>query len=622
MTAPASAVRPARLATWRASVGGITDSSLGWLPVIMVLAASGLVVVAASYTAGRFSSPWAPDLFWVGIVVLTAPIVIRMFSRSAGRRERLGLVALFGSALYLVKVLHDPVAFTFFDEFLHWRTANDIFETKHLFRPNNILPTSPYFPGLEVVTTALMEMGLPIFAAGTAVIAVARMLMALALFHFMEEVSGSARLAGIASVIYMGNPGFLFFDAQFSYESLALPLASFVLYIVARQRRFGRDTARMNLVLIFAIGAVIVTHHITAYFLAVFLALWASIHFVRTQGPDRWGKVLPAAIAVVGSLAWLLLVAQVAVGYLAPAVTGALRELLTLAAGESTSRQLFRSPSGLVAPLWEQLAGYLSVVLVTLALPVGIYVVVRRHRSNVAALALAVGALAYPVSLLARFTERGAEISARSAVFIFLPVVFVVAVAAVHLTRSGRHARIGLAAATAMAFVIVIGGFVVASPPWARIPGPYLVAADPRSVEPQGIAAAEWARQHLGADNRIMTDRTNRLLLATYGDQRPISAAGDRIDVKAVYFARTLGEAEIRILRGTGVRYVLIDRRLSQSLPYVGVYVERGEVLTSGPHRVPIDPAALAKFDDQPGVSRIFDSGDIQIYDVRGLGDE
>ncbi len=163
---------------------------------------------------------------------------------------------------------------------------------------------------------------------------------------------------------------------------------------------------------------------------------------------------------------------------------------------------------------------------------------------------------------------------------------------------------------------------MVASPPLARIPGPYLVAADPRSVEPQGISAAEWARQHLGAGNRFMTDRTNRLLLATYGDQRPISAAGDRIDVKAVYFARGLGEAEIRILQGTGVRYVLIDRRLSQSLPYVGVYVERGEILTAGPHRVPIDPAALAKFDDQPGVSRIFDSGDIQIYDVRGLGDE
>jgi uncharacterized membrane protein len=36
-------------------------------------------------------------------------------------------------------------------------------------------------------------------------------------------------------LIYMANPNFLYFDAQFSYESLALPLAILVLYALARR---------------------------------------------------------------------------------------------------------------------------------------------------------------------------------------------------------------------------------------------------------------------------------------------------------------------------------------------------------------------------------------------------
>ena len=45
-----------------------------------------------------------------------------------------------------------------------------------------------------------------------------------ALFVLFTRVSGSARLAGIAVMIYAGNSNFLFWGAQYSYESLSLPL--------------------------------------------------------------------------------------------------------------------------------------------------------------------------------------------------------------------------------------------------------------------------------------------------------------------------------------------------------------------------------------------------------------
>ena len=61
------------------------------------------------------------------------------------------------------------------------------------------------------------------------------------------------------------------------------------------------------------------------------------------------------------------------------------------------------------------------------------------------------------------------------------------------------------------------------------------------------------------------------------------------------------------------------DRRLSDALPQVGVYIDSGEPGAFA-HKKPIPRAALTKFGRAPGVSRVFDSGDIAIYDVAGLG--
>ncbi len=49
----------------------------------------------------------------------------------------------------------NPLYFASFDEFLHWRTADDILRTGHLFSENSMLPVGPYYPGLEIVTNAL-----------------------------------------------------------------------------------------------------------------------------------------------------------------------------------------------------------------------------------------------------------------------------------------------------------------------------------------------------------------------------------------------------------------------------------------------------------------------------------
>jgi len=595
--------------------------TLGFLPILSVVTASGLLVVANANSLARQEHEAAPLLFWLGLLVMFVPSAIRLASATASRNERVGIVLLNGIGLYIVKVLHDPLMFTFFDEFLHVRTAQDIIESGRLFTENTLLLASAYFPGLENATTAISTMSdSSLYVAGTLLLGAARLLFILVLFLFYEMASSSARVAGIATLVYSANPSFIFFSAQFAYESFALPLAMMVLLVILRRTRsLDGTTASWALIAVMVAGAV-VTHHVSSLALTAFLVLWSAVHLIR-RPQQAIGPFKPAVLTLAATMGWILMVATVTIGYLAPAIEGAAADIRRLAAGESGVRQLFRVSGAPAQPAWEIAVGYGAVAIILVALPVGLWHIRKRFRLDSITITLALASLAYPLALIARLTERGAELSARATTFVFVGVSFVFAAAVVRALSWRIRGQSVVALWSIVAAMLFLGGVVVAVPPWGRLPGPYLVGADPASIEPQGIAAAQWTLHHLGPENRFMTDRTNRLLLGTYGRQHPITASGDRVNVRPAFFATVLGSAEIGVLRAGRVRYVLIDRRLSAALPRVGVYTERGEA-NAGRRTVPIAPSVLAKFDRIPGVSRIFDSGDLQIYDIGVLTDE
>lgn len=674
---------------------------LGLVPPIALAAATGLVVVAFANTVARVSGPGATALWWAGLVAIMLPAAIRLLGKAAGRGERLAIVALTGLALYVVKLLHGPGAFVMFDELQHLATLLDIGETGRLFTPNTILVASPYYPGVEVLADLLHRSGLPVWESGALVIGAARLLQVIAMFLLFERVSGNARIAGVGTLIYMTNPSFVFFDAQFSYESVALPLATYAVWLIARREpvaespeppsRPGRWWFRIHpaggfgttggtrlgltLLAVLAIASVVVTHHVSAIALSGFLVAWAIVSLGykllrRAGGAD---VVTFAVLAVVMTSAWMLYVATVTVRYLAPAVGGAVTQVIDMVGGEESGRELFRSATGQAAPAWEQGLGYAAVGVALLLLPIGLPVVWRRYRDRSAAMTLALVALLYPVTLVARLTQRGAELSARSAEFVFLGIGFVGAVGLVALMerftewrssgpqRTGgllalrraapvapmsatassatadpdapvlrpvlpppsppdRRLAFGVRAAAVIGILVLsTGGVILGIPAWARLPGPYLVSADPRSIEPQGLAAAAWADRWLKPDSRFLSDRTNRMLLAVYGRQHPITAVGDRIDVKEAFFGPTLRSDDAARISRAGVRYVIADRRLATSLPYVGVYMERGEVSSRGPWQNPMPIAAFDKWETIDGSDRIYDAGDIRIFDVGGL---
>jgi len=607
---------------YRQEVTESQSMTLGWLPMVALTSALGLFLVTYAYHVSLFGGNGVEFLYLLGLLLVFAPTVVRLLSPSASRFERICLLYVVGICFYLVQVTASPLHFSSFNEFLHWRTADDIARSGHLFTENSMLPVSPYYPGLEVVTNALsMLSGLNTFYAGLIVVGVARLVMVFSLFMLYEQVTKSARMAGIATILYMTNPHFLSFDAQFSYESIALPLATFMLVAMARYETLGSNRRWMLLTAWIALGAVVATHHVTDFVFDGFLVLWVASHkFQRPALPGQVNLAVTALFGVLASLAYVFLInGNPVVVYLSSYFGGAFNELGHVVTGTSTARKLFVSYSGQPTPIWDQFLTLSSVAIVSLCLPFGWLCLWQRHHRKGLACMLGVASLAYPLSQAFRFTNFGSEITDRSAAFLFIPMACMLALFITQFwpTRWLNWKQSSLI--TCAIVVVFLGGVILQSgPALSLLPGPYMVSADNRSIEPEGIQAAIWSPSYLGPDNRIATDRINRLLMSTYGDQRAVTNLQDKVDTSPVFYASSLGPNEVSLLRLAKVRYVIVDLRLSTSPPLEGVYFEDGE--PGSYHRTTSIPlSVLTKFSSIKRINRVFDSGNIVIYDVGRL---
>jgi len=200
------------------------------LPLIALLGSLGLLMVSVANALSRATLTETSLIYWAGLLLIALPIFYKLSSKQPSYRERLVLVLLLGLFLYGVKVVHDGIYFTFTDEFVHAYNAESIAQHHHLYYFNSIIPTTAHYPGLEGATSSLMTLtGLSSYGAGTILVGVARLVFMAALFFLFARLSGSARGAGIGVAIYTGSSNFLYWGAQFSYESLSLPLMVVVL---------------------------------------------------------------------------------------------------------------------------------------------------------------------------------------------------------------------------------------------------------------------------------------------------------------------------------------------------------------------------------------------------------
>ncbi len=636
--------RAARVARPRPGYGGRTlrpSPHLGALPLLLLVAGAGLVLIALGNNAAREEVAGAELLFWGGLVLIYGPIAFRLLSTSASRTERICLVVLMGVALFLVKVLYSPLQYPPFDELATWRQTQAVLSTGHLFSSNPIAAGYPAFPGLETITAALAELsGLSIFHAGVIVIGVARATLMIALFLLLERIVGSARAAGVGVAVYACNPSFLYFDAQFGHESLALLLGGTLLLLTVDWVKPARLSPRLAggllAALVVVACAMTITHHMTSYALSAFLVCWAILAALesrrwKVKGPKRpvliarrfslanrslvRSPTIPAILVTALAGGWFLFVGGgQTTQELGSVFSGAADSVIRLIFGGSGPKTLFQGSAQSNSTL-AQILAFISVIPLLALIPWGLWKTWRALDASALWRALSLAALLYPVTLGLRLTLSGTETSQRASEFVFVGLAFLAAllIDSIELPKRPLARIAALASLAGLATVMFCGAFIISALPDARQPGPYLVGADARSVSPQGMAAARFSATHLPTESRTIVDRSNGTLLGSYGGLDQILGQIHGIPVARVLFGRQFGTLDEKVIRNDAIAYVVVDQRLHRELPNLGFYVEPDEP-GAYTRTEPISRAALRKLHLEDGFNRIYTNGPISIY--------
>ena len=618
----------------RTTAGGRT---VRWCAVSLTVAGgAGAALLVAATRAAEWSRGTQFGLFWLGMLVCALPAVGWAVHRGSSARLRIAVLTGYAGFTYLPKLLRNPFGPLYHDEFAHWRQSREILFDGRLFEQNPIVKVVGDFPGLHSTVASVAALtGVSVWHAALLVLIAAHVLMVLGVAVLAEEIWRDARVAAVAAIVYSLNSSFLFFDTQFGYESLALPLLVWTLVALHRaMRAVGRRSrlgwAATTLVLS---GATIATHHLTALGLIgtmLIICLVVTVRALRRGAPvavtwTAWTLTAAAAALVV---AWLALVAPRTAGYLDPYLARALDQFAGMAGdGGGGGRTLFRES---IAPWWERAAafgaqGCALVAMAAAALrlrrprggdPVG--------RSGAIAMLL-LGSMYFPAALLI-LTPSGAEGARRSWAFSYLGIALVVAPLVVALLdrAARRPARLLTGAGLlAVCAVVLVGNTAAGMNPSYRFPGPPVFGSDTRSATPEVHAASDWLRATQGQGLRIVADRYSGLIFGSYGGQQPVtgSVTFPTYDLYLTEPGRAMPPRLIEQLSSWRFGFLIVDRRMAREVPEIGIYFETNEPIRHD-GRPAFTLGQLTKFDTTPWTIKIYDSGNIAIYrfDFGSLG--
>jgi len=455
----------------------------------------------------------------------------------------------------------------------------------------------------------------------------------------------------------MCNPAFLGWTSYYIYQSLALPLAFLALYCVIRLKfteipflesatnlRFGFIVCILLLV-----PAITVTHHVTAILFAILItlfavgpALWVKINTTRNwhilakivRKLSRW---LSRRVALFWILArqnknaefeknelgwlavliavyifiWVTYFAPLTLVYLGGQIGGIIDEIAHFSLSSLLKTHKISLPD---LPPFYLVTAYGSMILLLLGVPFGMLQTLRKFRGDSLAISMVSGSTTLFLVFIVRFASaRGGEILGRTWPFLYVVIAFVLAVGILFLTDLTSWikwpARLGVFSAI---LVLFIGGIASGWPPyWSLLPGKYIVGGAERSVDIYGLTVSTWARDHIKHNSIMAADFMLFHMLGSYGLQSPRMGMGE------LFVNETFSDYHYNLINDYGLEYLVVDTRMADEAPRLGFYYGSWEAVTLVKEAVPL--RYITKYDSIPKVNRIYDSGAMAFYDVRGL---
>jgi hypothetical protein len=594
------------------------------------LIAAGLVAVGADLVIYAYHiAPTAPiqsydPIFWAGMLLAYLAVTWRAISG----RYAVFWLGLFGLFTLLPTFWTSPSGPSGFDEIAQFALLRNVISAGRLFQHTPLLPIGTYYPGLQSAAATIHWLtGLSPWDSALTLIAVVHCLLPVQVYYIARALPVSHRWAAAAGLVYAASPSFVYFDAQFSYESVGILLLLTIirLYVEAlAAERSGGRTWRQSLSASLLIAVIsfglVVTHHLTslagiALLLAGALLLKPISGLADREGGwrrlfVRWTPVLTLAMCLG---LWIAFVAPTTVSYLFPHVSGTVSDIVALItrskASSGSARTLF---SGSGSPSYEQAAAIAAPVIIAVAfLVAGIRWLRKPHlRSNL--LWPFVVAAGYLASLPLTVTSDGAQSAHRSWAFTSVGVALLPAALVILFELDKRRPwlkRTAAAVGAAVLAVVFVGNVAVDAPPDTRFPGPYQFGSDTLSITPETLRFANWVEAHLGPGAHVVTDRfTAEALTANADAVTPIPAPGLPIS-NIWYGSRPPAPALMSTMEYLGYDYLAIDVRDAR-------YTTTGPALfyLGEPDRVPLQN--ITRLAQWPWLRLLYSSQHYRLYKI------
>jgi hypothetical protein len=512
------------------------------------LVAVGAALVIWAYLLAPTAAIQSYDpIFWAGMLLAYLAIAWRAVS---GRHAVfwLGFLGLFTLLPKFWMSLGGPF---YFDEVSFFSLLRNVISAGRLFQHTPLLPIGTFYPGLESAAATIHWLtGLPPWASALTLIAVVHCLLPVQVYYIARALSVPDRWAAVAGLVYAANPSFMYDDAMFGYESLAILLMLTIvrLYVEAlAAERSGTRTWRRSLSTALLIAVIsfglVVTHHL--YSLTGIVLLFAGGLFLKPISglADRkggWRRLFVRWMPVLTLAAcfgvWVAFVAPTTVSYLSPWISSPASDLVALASGSKHSgvtRTIFTHSTN---PIYEQAAAIVAPAIIAVALLFAGIRWLRQPSLRSNFLWPFVLTAAYLVSLPLTLTthgENGAHFTWPSTYVgvALLPAALVTLFQldkrGVWLKRSPWLTYTAATAGAAIFTVLLVGNVGGGASVDHRFPGPYEFGSDTRSVTPETLRFAQWVQAHLGSGAHVVTDRFTAEALTAHTDAvTPMQAAG------------------------------------------------------------------------------------------------
>jgi len=477
-----------------------------------------------------------------------APFWLMAMSSRSSQSTRLGSIVAIGLCSYFPAFLRAPSRPVFGDALGHYLAVENTLRTGNLFAPNPVVPLAAYYPGLHALAASLVKLsGAPIWDVAVLLLALLHVSTLLGIYSLGFTLSRSSRAAAAAAIIYGLSPQFGFFDSQFAYESLAVPLLVWTVALLLYARgNEDRHVSSTLLVVSVALGlCCVITHHLTSYVLVALLIMIGLSQLAvgeRRSARPALGIGLLLGVAAVG---WALLTKAPILSYLGyfprtafDAIGPIFRQLVgekaavtSLAgSGATQTRSLF---TGSTLPLYEHYAAFTVQVIAAVASVLAAWRL--RHSRSGALVACGLLGGSYFLLLPLRLNLAGEQGAGRVSTFQWIGIAIVVAtglVAEPRRRRVGRHSlgshrRLARAqwaqrsaatgAAIVLLFVSLVGNYGSAVNAAFRFPGAFeLNSSDGRDTPIEAVRLAQWFLSAEGPGQRVVSDVATERVFETY----------------------------------------------------------------------------------------------------------